>query len=94
MEFLRARADDRVIVDQLAEVNAWLGDVQVDGRDRRQVADEQHRQSFAGHLVDRPSVKPWPCVNTSRSLTQVRFGSAAGLSSRTDSITCRLWPLI
>ncbi len=53
MEFLRARADDRVVVDQLAEVDARLGDVQVDGRDRRQVAHEQHRQAFTGHLVDR-----------------------------------------
>ena len=41
-----------------------------------------------------PSVRPWPCVNTSRSLIQVRLGSAAGFSSRTDSITWRFLPLI
>ena len=41
-----------------------------------------------------PSVRPWPWVKTSRSLTHVRLGSAAGFSSRTDSITWRFWPLM
>ena len=41
-----------------------------------------------------PRVRPWPWVNVSRSLTQVRLGSAAGFSSRADSITWRSWPSI
>ena len=41
-----------------------------------------------------PSVRPYPCVNVSRSLTQVRLGRLLEFSSRADSITCRGWPLM
>ena len=53
VELLRARPNDHVIVHQLTEIDARLGDLQIDGRDRRQIADEQDRQSFTRHLVDR-----------------------------------------
>ena len=41
-----------------------------------------------------PSVRPYPCVNVSRSLTHDRFGMLSVFSSRTDSITCRSLPSI
>ena len=53
VELARARPDDHVVVGQLAEIDARLVDLQVDRGLRRQIADEQDRQSFAGHLVDR-----------------------------------------
>ena len=53
VELARLGLDDGVLVRQLAEIQARLGDRQVHGGHRRQVADEEHRQALAGHLVDR-----------------------------------------
>ena len=53
VELACLRLDEDVVVRQLAEVEARLGYRQVDGGLRRQVADEQRRQAFAGDLVHR-----------------------------------------
>ena len=53
-------AHEHVLVGELAVVDLRPGDLERHGRDRRQVLDEQHRQAFAGDLVDRAEREPHP----------------------------------
>ena len=46
VELLRVGPDDDVVAGELAEVDAGFGDVDVGGRHRRQILDEQDRQAF------------------------------------------------
>ena len=69
------RADEDVAVRELAEVDARLVDSKAFGRDRRQIADVEHRQALGGDLIDRaqcqtvpvrerqPLVHPGPVLN-------------------------------
>ena len=48
------------LVGDLAVVDLGPGDLERHGRHRRQVLDEQHRQSLCRHLVDRTQGEPHP----------------------------------
>ena len=53
IELGRLRPDEDVVVGQLAEVEARLGDDEIGRGDRRQILHEEHRQAFVRDLVDR-----------------------------------------
>ena len=50
--------DDDVVARELAVVEARLVDRERRRRHRREIADEEHGQPFAGHLVDGPERQP------------------------------------
>ena len=54
VKFLRLGVDEHIVVRQLAEVDARLGDLNFrDRRLRRNILHEQHRQAFLRDFVDR-----------------------------------------
>ena len=86
VELLGLGLHEHVVVRELAEVDRRLRHRQIPGGDRRQVADEQHRQALARDLVDRAEREAVAVGEGQVLVDPGGLGRLCEFSSRADSM--------